>query len=126
MRAFLPCLLLLAACSSEPEADPADDMPGAPPPPQLCEQSRKALEAIGAKAGIDYDDRGEGIVAQEAWLRMQAAQRSQFAQLLAFHAACAHPDGAGERRIVIRNEWGNVVVERIVPTAVGLGTVPEE
>jgi len=129
MRAFTLLLLLLAACGSQPrsgqESEEASAVPAAPPPPELCEQARKALVELGAKGAIDYDDRGGATVPQEIWMGM-GEKHGAFAQMLALHAACAHPDGSAERQVVIRNESGVVLLENTVPTNIGIGSLPTE
>jgi hypothetical protein len=122
-------LLLLAACNSQSPAGDASGQPEGikvpPPPAQLCEQAGKALEQIGGKGVIDYDDQGSATIPQEIWMAM-AEQHSQFALTLALHAACAHPDGSAERKVVIRNESGVVLMEAMIPTNVGLGSLPPQ
>jgi hypothetical protein len=134
MRLFIPIVLLLAACGSQPgssgqasnaQSGQAGGIPAAAPPAQLCEQARKILEQLGAKGAIDYDDQGTATVPQEIWMGM-AEQHSQFAQTLALHAACAHPDGSAERNVVIRNESGVVLMEASVPVNLGLGSIPNQ
>jgi hypothetical protein len=126
---FFPALILLclAACDSRPgSGDPSSQAgPVPPPPPQLCAQAGKALEQFEEKAAIVYDDRGRATVPQEIWMAM-GSQHSQFAQALALHAACTHPDGAAERPVLIRNETGVVLMEATVSTNIGLGSLPEE
>src|SRR5687768_12315158 len=104
-------LLFLAACdgpstSQQPKA--------AAPAAELCQQVRKALEQLKAKAAIDYDEKGEATIVQDAWMRMGAAEHSQFAHLLALHAACSSPSGAAERQVRIRNESGIILLENMV------------
>jgi hypothetical protein len=118
MRLFLASLLFLAACdgASTPQQPQA-----AAPPPELCTQAAKALEQLKAKAAIDFDDKGEATITQDAWMRMGAGEHSQLARLLAFHAACANPDGAAQRQVRIRNETSVILLENMVPITVDLG-----
>ena len=119
MRLLLVSLLLLAACdgSSAPQPKPT----ATAPPAELCSQAEKALEQLKAKAAIDYDSKGEATIMQDAWMRMGAGEHSQFAHLLALHAACASPEGPAERQVRIRNESGIILLENMVPTTIDLG-----
>jgi hypothetical protein len=119
MRLFPLPFLLLAACGSDAQPDRATTVP--PPPAELCEQSRKGLDALGSKGAIDYDDKGEATMPQDAWMSMSAERHNQFARMLAIHAACARPDGAAERQVRIRNEMGTILLENMVPTVIDLG-----
>ena len=119
----LSLMLILAACGPAPEQPVAE----APPvPKQICDQSRDGLEKMRAKGAIDFDDSGSATVPQDAWMAMGAVPHGQLAQMLAFHAACTNPDKAAERHIVIRNEAGVALMERDVPTSVGLNMLEEE
>jgi hypothetical protein len=130
MRLFmLPTLLLIAACGSQ---SPTGSLPGdleniqvPPPPAQLCAQSADALRKIGDKGAILYDDLGNATVPQELWTGMKD-QREGFAQTLALHAACTHPDGKGERKVLIRNEYGVKLIDAPIATNIGLGSLPPE
>ncbi|HMJ92893.1 MAG TPA: hypothetical protein VK472_02205, partial [Allosphingosinicella sp.] len=109
--------LLLAAC----DGAPAPKQKVAAPAPELCSQASKALDQLKAKGAIDYDSKGEASIPQDAWMRMGAAEHSQFARMLAFHAACASPDGAAQRQVRIRNESGIILLENMVPVTIDLG-----
>ena len=130
MRLFiLPSLLLAAACGSQ---SPSSNLPGdldniqvPAPPPQLCAKAADALKQLGAKGAIDYDDLGSATIPQDLWMAM-GDQHASFAQTLALHAACTHPDGKGERKVLIRNDSGVVLMEAMVPTNVGLGSLGAE
>ena len=119
MRFLLASLLLVAACDGS--STPQQPTAVAPPPAELCGQAGKALEQLKAKAAIDYDDKGEATIMQDAWMGMSAGEHSQFAHLLALHANCANPDGATERQVRIRNESGIILLENKVPTTIDLG-----
>ena len=119
----LPLLLVLAACGPQPQPPEAKSQPL---PPILCEKARDGLEKLRVKGAIDYDEAGTATIPQEAWMVMGTGGHSQLAQMLAFHAACADPDGPAERPIVIRNESGVVLMDRPVSTEVGLGTLEDE
>jgi hypothetical protein len=127
--AFFPSLLLIAACGSQ---SPSGSLPGdldniqvPAPPAQLCAQSAEALKQLGARGAIDYDDLGGATIPQDIWMGM-GDQHNQFALTLALHAACSHPDGRGERKVLIRNESGVVLMEAMIPTNIGLGSLPPE
>ena len=130
MRLFLLLIFLAAACDSQPQpgaegSDPAAQLRVPPPPPQLCDEARKALERLGAKGAIEYDDQGTATVPLEIWGALKE-RRSEFARTLAIHAACAHPDGAAERIVRIRSESGVMMMEATIPMVFGLGALPEE
>ena len=116
MRLLLASLLLLAAC----DGPPAPKQAAAAPPAELCGQASKALDQLKSKGAIDYDSKGEASIPQDAWMRMDAAAHSQFARMLAFHAACVSPDGAAQRQVRIRNESGIILLENMVPVTVDL------
>ena len=127
--ALLPGLLFVAACGSQ---SPSATLPGdldnvhvPAPPPQICAKVDAALKKLGADGAIDYDDRGGATVPQAVWMAM-GEQHAGFAQTLALHSACARPDGKGERKVLIRNEYGVVLMEATISTNVGLGALPPE
>jgi hypothetical protein len=119
MRLLLIPLFLLAACDGS--STPQPKATAAAPPAELCSQAGKALEQLKAKAAIDYDSKGEAVIMQDAWMRMSAGEHSQFAHVLALHAACASTDGATARQVRIRNEMGTILLENMVPTTIDLG-----
>lgn len=119
MRLLLVSVLLLAACDAP--STPKQPTTVAAPPKELCDQAGKALEQLKTKGAIDYDSKGEATIPQDAWMRMSASEHSQFARMLAFHAACASPDGAAERQVRIRNEGSVILLENMVPVTVDLG-----
>ena len=123
MRLLLASLLLLAACDGASTPKQPATVP--PPPKELCDQAGKALDQLKAKGAIDYDSKGESTIPQDAWMRMGAAEHSQFARMLAFHAACASPDGKAERQVRIRNETGTILLENMVPVTVDLGAAAD-
>ncbi len=127
--ALLPALLLIAGCGSQ---SPSSSLPGdlenvqvPAPPAKVCAQTAAALKQIGARGAIDYDDMGNATIPQDLWMAM-GDQHAGFAQTLALHAACVHPDGKGERKVLIRNDSGVVLMEAMVPTNVGLGSLGAE
>jgi hypothetical protein len=130
MRLFLlPSLFLAAACGSQ---SPSSQLPGdldniqvPPPPAQLCAQSAEALKQLGSKGALDYDDQGNATVPQEIWMSM-GDQHNKFAQTLALHAACVNPDGKRERKVLIRNESGVILMEAMIPTNLDLGSLGTE
>ena len=119
MRFLLAFPLLLAAC--DVPTTPESATRAAAPSAVLCAETAKALDALKTKGAIDYDSKGEATIPQDAWMRMGAGEHSQFARLLAFHAACESPDGSAERQVRIRNETGTILLENMVPTTVDLG-----
>lgn len=130
MRLVLfPILWLAAACGSQSPSSqlPADleNIQAAAPPAKLCAQAADSLKQLGDKGAIDYDDLGSATIPQGIWMGM-GEQHHSFAQTLAIHATCAHPDGSRERKVLIRNESGVVLLEAMISTNVGLGSLPPE
>jgi hypothetical protein len=121
-------LLFLAACNSQSpsaQTDPLEGVNVPPPPAQFCARAKKMLEDLGTKGAIDYDDQGQATVPQDIWMGM-GEQHSRFAEMLAVHAACAHPDGKAERQVTIRNETGGILMDASIRTATDLGPLMEE
>lgn len=123
MRFFPLPFLLLAACDSG--APPAEQVKAAPLPPQLCAQVSKGLDALGKSSALDFDAKGEATMVQEAWFGMSDTQREDLAKTIGFHAACTSPDGSAERRVVVRDEYGTVLMDKIVPTTADLRALGE-
>ena len=112
-------LLLLSAC--EVAGPPAEQRPqGVKLPESVCKKFREGLETLKKQAGIDVDEKGEATVTELGWFGMNPAQRDQFAQLLAFNAACRSGQPSAEQRVLVRSETGVVLMDRIVETKVDM------
>jgi len=111
MRAFaLLAVLAVAGCDAPPPPPPAQS---GPLPPALCDTTSAALARLAA--GIENDHAGNAVIAHDAWLAMSPDQRRQLARLIAIDAACANPDGTPDRRAIIRSEFGQILIDTIVP-----------
>ncbi len=115
-------VLTLSAC----EEAPRPTGPIARPPAELCAQARESLEKISAGGMFEYNQAGEATIEEAAWLPMNGGQREALGQALAFHAACSAKEQTRERTIVIRNEGGRVLTQRVVETAVDISKALEE
>lgn len=116
-RRILPLsLLFLSACDSG-VPDMSQAVPPIEIPAEACQQVKSALEKVSEGGAFDYTDGGEATMEQAAWLQLEAAQKEQLEKLLALHKACGSKKPAREQEIVIRNETGMVVTQRIVETS---------
>ncbi len=114
--------LALTAC----EEAPKPTGPVARLPAELCTQARESLEKI-SKAGIfEYNQEGEATIEEAAWLPMNGGQRDALGQALAFHAACSAKEPSPERTIIIRNEGGRVLTQRVVETTIDISRALEQ
>jgi hypothetical protein len=104
-----------------------------PPPPiaarlpaQICDQSKEALDKLSGTGSFEYSADGQATIDEAVWLPMGGGQRDAIAQALAFHAACAAKEPPREVTVLIRNEGGRTLTERVVETAVDIGTALKE
>ena len=114
-------LLALAAC--EPAPDPMANMPLAPLPPKLCEDSRKGLELLSGTGMFTFTSSGEATLDRESWLKMHPGYREQLGQTLAFHAACNAKEPPREQQITIRDETGTALVQQVIETTPDIGSM---
>lgn len=121
-RTSLAILLALAACKGETPPDAAQTNVG-PVPPQLCAQVKKQLGALNDQLAVQYDDKGNATVTQEAWMAMTSDNHADFAKTLAFVAACASGHQSDAQSVRIRNESGTMLLETTVSTKVDLSSV---
>ncbi|MDB5722812.1 MAG: hypothetical protein JWP15_3430 [Alphaproteobacteria bacterium] len=121
-RSAFILLILLAACKGEQAPNPAETNVG-PPPPQICAQIAKAIDQIKNQSSIQYDDKGEATIEQEAWLAMTPDNHVDLARTLAFHAACKAGHQSDAQPVRIRNEIGTILLETTVPTKVDLRSI---
>ena len=124
-RPLLPLLTLLAAlaaCHKAPEApQPLDG----PVPAQICNETKKALDGLGAQGGVEFTDKGEATVEHAIWLNMTPDQRDSIARALAFRAGCASGRQSKEQEVTIRSEEGMVLMHLFVSTKVDVQSVLE-
>jgi hypothetical protein len=116
---ILPLFAALAACEAK-KPDWAKDGAGSALPPQVCAQTKKALDGL-AKGAFDYTDQGEATLPTDVWLKMPNAQREQLANTLAYHASCAAGTAADAQSVVIRGDDGNELLRRTVSTRIDTG-----
>jgi hypothetical protein len=114
--------LALAAC----EEAPPTTGPVARLPAQLCNQARDALEQVSGMGVFEYSKEGEATIEEAAWLPMGGNQRDALAQALAFHAACSAKEPSRERTIIIRNEGGRVLTQRVMETTIDISKLLEQ
>ena len=121
-RLALALLLALAACKGETPPDAAQTNVG-PVPPQLCAQVKKQLQGLNSQLAVQYNDKGEATVTQEAWMAMNPDNHADFAKTIAFVAACASGHQSEAQPVRIRNESGTMLLETTVSTKVDLRSV---
>lgn len=109
-------LLALAACGGE-TAPQETARTVAPPPAKLCAKAKEAVATLTKSGALVLDGPAEGTISEQIWLGMGAAGQDQFAQLLAFNAACASAAPTAEQQIMLRGESGMVLTNRIVETS---------
>jgi hypothetical protein len=121
-RFALALLLALAACKGETPPDAAQTNVG-PVPPQLCAQVKKQLQGLSNQLAVQYNDKGEATVTQEAWMAMTPDNHADFAKTIAFVASCASGHQAEAQPVRIHNESGTMLLESTVSTKVDLRSV---
>jgi hypothetical protein len=85
------------------------------PPPDVCEGARKALRGLSEKGVFAANADGTATISQEAWLSTSDASRASLADALGYEAACNSSDPKTEQEVVITNEFGQVLMRRLVP-----------
>jgi hypothetical protein len=121
-RSALALVLLLIACEGEKPPSPAETNVG-PPPPQVCAEIRKGIDALDKQGAIQHDDKGEAMIAQGAWMAMSPENHADLARTLAFLAACTAGKQSDAQPVRIRNEEGLILLETTVSTKVDLRSV---
>jgi hypothetical protein len=120
-RAAFVLPLLLVACQGE--APPDLNQTAGPPPAELCSEIAKSGKALRAQLTLDYDEKGEATIEQEAWTAMSPDDHNDFARTLAFIAACAAGKQSDAQPVRIRNESGRILLETTISTRVDLRSV---
>jgi hypothetical protein len=127
MRLFLLSLVIaLAACSRGTPSEPEAPAVTAKPPADLCRRLEEGLEKLRARGALDYDKSGQATVEERIWLELGAEGRERFASSLGLLASCASPRGLAEQRVVVRNHWGMVVMQRTIDTRLDAGSLLAE
>lgn len=116
-KSGLAALLLLGGCGEQPAGEPTA-APAIALPQEVCEATRRNLEALKGRAAIDYDDRGAATISQDVWLAMPADQREGLASALGYHAGCAAPEPLAEKEVAISSEYGTVLMRRTITLSV--------
>ncbi len=113
---ILLAALLLWGCEG-----PADPLAGgriaAKLPEEVCSKTREAVAKLTETGGAEVDGKGSATMMEETWLRLSESEREQTAQLLGYDAACRAGQPTLEQNVVIRSEYGRVMVERVVETS---------
>lgn len=110
-------LLALAACGGPPVEQDSAERVVARPPAQLCAKAKEAVGTLTKSGALVLDAPAEGTISEQVWLGMGTARQDQFAQLLAFNAACAADQPTAEQQIMLRGDTGVVLTNRIVETS---------
>ena len=103
----------------------ACDVPAPPPktatrlPREVCDQAARGIEKL-KESGADQVKPGEVTMAEQAWLELPPGQRDQLAKLVGIDAACRADEPSLEQTIVVRNEYGRVMTERVITTSTDL------
>ena len=113
---LLPLLALTAACDPPPQ--PAIMNQSQALPPEICGQVRDGLDKLKSQGAAEIDDKGNVLIEEQVWLAMPPATRDQLVRLVAFHAACALPEGAAEQEVIVRGESGQVLSRRTIETSI--------
>ncbi len=119
-RAPLLALVLLAACGDQPAGQQPDQRVMAPLPKAVCDKARAALAQLKGRVGMEITGPAQAIVEQDIWLNLGIGGRDQLAQLLAFDAACAAPAAPPEQEVTVQNQFGTVLMRRVVETGVDM------
>ena len=114
---LLPLLALAAACDPAPPP-PAATEQSRPLPPEVCAQVREGLDKLKGQGAAEIDDKGNVLIEEQVWMAMPPATRDQLIRLVAFHAACALPEGATEQEVIVRGESGQVLSRRTIETSI--------
>jgi hypothetical protein len=118
-RSILLLLLVLGACQGESPPD-FNQVAAGPPPAELCAEINKSRKDLDAQPGIEYTEKGEATVEEDAWIAMSPENHADLARSLAFIAACASGKQSEAQPVRIRNETGRTLLETTVPTRVDL------
>lgn len=116
-------LMLMAGCQAEPIVEPQAQQKLGPPPAELCEKVREALDELRKTAAFDYDDQGGATIEQRAWFALGETKRDQLGQALAFHAACAVGELEPEQTATVRSETRIVLMQRLFPMTADTGSL---
>ena len=120
MTAFLS--IAVSACSEAPPTPKTTVRL----PEEVCKQAREGLDKLAAGSGFEVVKAGEAVIAEQAWLDLPPDTRNQLAQLIGYDAACRASEASSEQTVVIRNEMGRVITERIVPTSADFSNLLKE
>jgi len=112
--AALAALALYGCGEGEQPPPPAP----APLPAQICDKAREELGKL-AKTGTFEFVAGEATIEEAVWLSMAPQQRDALVQGLGFHTACERGPAA-ETSVIIKNEGGRVLSQRVVETSADL------
>ncbi|HWT11176.1 MAG TPA: hypothetical protein VN231_00310 [Allosphingosinicella sp.] len=116
MRAALVGLAVaataLAACGSEPVAEP--ERPVRRPPQPACDQANEALAARSGSGEFLFERSGAAMIGAEDWLRLGRAEQDRLIETLAVVAACSAATPQREVEVTVRSESGMILSSRRV------------
>jgi hypothetical protein len=118
--------ILSAAFLSACEPPPQPEAVAGPLPKQICSKVAEGIKKLAETPMFEHNGPAQATLAEEIWLPMEAPQRDQIVQLLAFDAACKSASPPAEQQVTIRSETGRLLVERIVETRPDLGTLLQD
>ncbi len=120
VTAALWAALSLSACQQQPAEEP---QPAARLPEQVCKQAREGLDKLGGSGAFEYQAEGTATINESAWLAMGDSQRDGLARTLGIHAACSAAEPTRETEVIVRNEFGRVLVQRVIETSTDLSEI---
>jgi hypothetical protein len=83
----------------------------------VCAEADQAVARVAKTAMFESGRDGSATISQEAWLITPAASKTDLAKALAYEAACRSASPQSEQEVIIKNEFGQVLLRRFVRVA---------
>lgn len=110
----IAAITLLLSCDG---AAPRQSAAGMPLPQARCAEAKTALDALTGAGRLELAASGEATVEEAVWLQLGGSEKDSLAGALAIQAACAAEQPPVEQQVVIRSEYGDVLLRRVVPVS---------